>query len=489
MQPPLRPVLKLLTDSLVGEILDEAFEVLERVGVFFEGREAPAILAGAGARFNSATQRVFMPRDIVERALTTAPHAFSMYGVPGDTEFPVSGDTIHFDPGSAALRIFDFGTQAEREATTGDLVAFHRLTQRLDHFHFQSTGLISSDIPQEAADAYRLFLALLFCSKPVVTGTFTVDGFRPMLDMLAAVRGGADALRRKPLAIFDACPSPPLRWSSLTSQSIIDCARAGIPCELVAMPLTGATAPVTLTGALVQHAAENLAGIILSQATAPGAPVVFGGSPAAFDMKSGSPPMGAMETMMIDSAAAQIGKALGVPTHAYVGLSDSKCLDAQAGLETGIGAVLGALSGINVISGGGMIDYETTQSLEKLVLDDEVCALAYRLVRGIEQREKPMALALLEEIQEGADFITHEHTRKWYRLEHSFPSIIDRGNAQQWMAEGKPTIAERASWRVSELLSAPAVPLVSHEVEGELRSVMESYAKKCGFREIPKYTW
>jgi trimethylamine--corrinoid protein Co-methyltransferase len=136
-----------------------------------------------------------------------------------------------------------------------------------------------------------------------------------------------------------------------------------------------------------------------------------------------------------------------------------------------------------------MIDYETTQSLEKLVLDDEVCALAYRLVRGIEQREEPMALALLEEMQEGADFITHEHTRKWYRLELSFPSIIDRGTAQQWMAEGKPTIAERASWRVSELLSAPAVPLVSHEVEGELRSVMESYAKKCGFREIPKYTW
>ena len=114
-----------------------------------------------------------------------------------------------------------------------------------------STGLIGGDVAESAADAYRLYLALLFCSKPVVTGLFTVGSFAPMQEMLAAVRGGSAELRAKPLAIFDACPSPPLKWSNLTTQSLIDCAKAGIPSELVSMPLTGATAPATLTGALV----------------------------------------------------------------------------------------------------------------------------------------------------------------------------------------------------------------------------------------------
>ena len=193
-----------------------------------------------------------------------------------------------------------------------------------------------------------------------------------MRDMLAAVRGGEDNLRRKPLAIFDACPSPPLKWSHLTSQSLIDSARAGIPSELISMGMTGASSPATIAGTLVQHVVENLAGLVLCQLAAPGAPVIFGGSPSSFDMRKGTTPMGAVETMMIDMAAAQIGKFLRLPTHAYMALSDAKTPDAQAGYESGIGAVLAALAGVNVVSGPGMLNYESSISFEKLVIDDEI---------------------------------------------------------------------------------------------------------------------
>ena len=39
-------------------------------------------------------------------------------------------------------------------------------------------------------------------------------------------------------------------------------------------------------------------------------------------------------------AAIEIGKHLGLPTQAYIGLSDAKQLDAQAGLESSMGATL-----------------------------------------------------------------------------------------------------------------------------------------------------
>ncbi len=486
---PLRPSVRMLSDALASQIVDEAFEVLASTGVRVENGEAASLLHDHGA-VRRPFGRVLLPRALVESSLASAPATILMYDRSGAHSFVVGGDEVHFDPGSAALRLFDHQTQTEREARTRDVIAFVRLVDRLDHFHFQSTGLISSDVPEQAADAYRLFLSLGWGSKPVVTGTFVVEGFMPMCEMLGAIRGGADLLRQKPLAIFDACPSPPLTWTRLTAQSLIDCARAGVPSELVAMPLTGATAPATIAGALVQLTAENLSGLTIAQCASAGAPVIFGGSPASFDMHTGNAPMGAIETMMIDCAYAQIGKMLRLPTHAYIGLSDAKCVDAQAGLETGIGVVLAALAGINVVSGGGMMDYETCQSFEKLVIDDEICAMACRLLDGIRQRDNPIATGLFAEIMEHGgqelDFLTHPHTLQWFREEQHVPTVVDRGKYGQWVADGKPSLAGRAHRRVEEILADPEMMTLSPELFAELQAIMEHYGRQYGLARLPE---
>ncbi len=485
MNSGIRPSVRLLDTALASAIVDESFELLERVGVYIENPIALELLREAGGAPAGSSARVSIPRRVVEEALSTAPHDIMLFDASGRLSHRVGGDEVHFNPGSAALRIFDHAKQAEREATTADLVNFSYLVQNLDHYHFQSTGLISSDVPERIADCYRLFVGLHYCSKPVVTGTFVVEGFAPMVEMLKAVRGGAAELREKPMAIFDACPSPPLKWSNLTAQSVIDCARAGIPSEFVAMPLTGATSPATITGALVQHTAENLTGLAISQLASPGAPSIFGGSPASFDMRTGNPPMGAMETMMIDMAYTQIGKILGLPTHAYMGLSDSKCVDAQAGFETGIGAVLAALAGVNVVSGGGMMNFESCQSLEKLIIDNDIARMAYRLIEGIRQREQPMALGVFAELAGGTDFLTLDNTLRWYRLEHSFSKIVDRGNHQQWADAGKPTLGDRASMEVKRLLSHGTALSIEKELSDELKRIMGSHARQYGMEKLP----
>lgn len=488
MIPTLRPSTRLLTDAFAKKIIDESFLVLGKIGVYVENEEAVNLLRTAGAKIDSSSRRVFIPPHLIENALASAPRSISLYDATGDQTFIVGGDEIHFDPGSSALRLFDHQMQSEREPRTHDVVQFHQLIQRLDNFHFQSTGLISADVPEAIADCYRLFIALQYCSKPIVTGLFVVEGFEPMFEMLCTVRAGANALREKPLAIFDACPSPPLKWSNLTTQSLIGCARAGIPSELVSMPLTGATAPVTLAGSLVQLTAENLAGVVITQLASPGAPVIFGGSPSCFDMHTALPPMGAIETMMIDCAYSQVGKLLGLPTHAYIGLSDSKCVDAQAGLETGMGAVLGALSGINVISGGGMLDYESAQSYEKLVIDNDICGMAYRLVRGIEQRDEPLALELFSEPDGESDFLTHPHTLLWHALEQKYPQVINRDGYEQWVHSGKPSLAGRASDLVADYLSEEPHSHLPDDLRRHLNGVMESYGRKSGMRQLPAQT-
>ena len=485
MIPALRPKVELLSPPLVDKILGEAFLILEREGLVFENDEARELFRTAGMPVDESAARVRLTRKLVEDSLASTPSSVTLYDRSGEAAFLVGGDEVHFDPGSSGTRIFDHTTRRERRPETADLVKVARLTDALAHLDFQSTSLVSVDVPGEIADDYRLYLALLFGAKPVVTGTFRTAGFRPMHEMLCAVRGGAAALKAKPLAIFDACPSPPLRWSLLTSQSLIDCARAGIPSELISMGMTGATSPATIAGTLVQHVVENLAGLTLAQLASSGAPVIFGGSPSSFDMRQGTTPMGAMETMMIDCAYAQLGKRLRLPTHAYMALSDAKTNDAQAGYETGIGAVLAALAGINVVSGPGMLDYESTISLEKMVIDDEICALAYRLIDGIVPREEILAAHLFKGFGPKTNFLTMPHTRKWYRAEHLVPILADRDPYDTWESRGGASISDRAAGRVKTLLEKNPPNLPNADVVSELRRIMDADARENGVSALP----
>ena len=229
-------------------------------------------------------------------------------------------------------------------------------------------------------------MSLLFCEKPVVTGAFTKD-FDVISDLQLIVRGSAEELKQKPLTVISVCPTAPFKWTAAASQNLLDCARHSIPVEYISMPLPGFMAPVTVVGSLIQHTAETLSGIVISQLANPGTPMLYGGAPGIFDMRFETTPMGAIETMMIDCAYVEIGKSLNLPTQTYTAMSDAKLLDAQAGLETSMGATLGALSGVNNISGPGILDFINTFSLEKLVIDNEICGMTFRLLEGIQPRE------------------------------------------------------------------------------------------------------
>ncbi len=292
MFPALRPKANLLSAELADRIIDEGYTVLEKTGVFVENAEARHLLGEAGADVEASRERVRIPRPLMEDLLRHTPDIITMADRTGGREFVLGGDEVHFDPGSAGVRVLDHATKRERTPTTSDLIDFVRVTEACAHLDLQSTGLVPRDVPEMLADAFRLYAGMLFSSKPIVTGTFRKAGFEPMREMLAAVRGGSEALRKRPLAIFDACPSPPLKWSDLTAQSLIDCARAGIPSELISMGMTGAASPATISGTLVQHVVENLAGVAIAQAAAPGAPIIFGGSPGQLRHAQGDDPHG-----------------------------------------------------------------------------------------------------------------------------------------------------------------------------------------------------
>ena len=443
-------------------------------------------LADHGARVIVEGRRVLLGDDLIDRALAAAPSSFKLYDVFGEEAVDLAGGNVHFTPGSAAINLLDADSGTMRRPSSADYVAYAKLVSRLDHLASQSTALVPADVHPNVSDSHRLYLSLMYCEKPVVTGAFTVEAFTIMRDLQVAVRGTVERLAARPLTVFSCCPTAPLKWSDVTSQNLVDCAAHSIPVELISMPLAGFVAPVTLVGALVQHTAETLSGLVISQLVNPGTPVLYGGSPAVFDVRYETTPMGAIETMMLDCACHEIGKHLGLPTQAYIALSDAKQLDAQAGFETSMGATLAALAGINNVSGPGMLDFESCLSLEKLVIDNEICGMVLRMVKGIEPRDDFPALPRFQELLSEGHLLISAHTRRYLRTEHHFPGpAIDRANRARWTEEGGLSLCQRAHREVIRHLGDYAPSRLADDVKGELTRLMQAEARRFGMDRLP----
>jgi len=468
----LRPGVKVLDQEHQKDILIEAKGILQTQGIFLENSQAIDMFTEKGLEIKE--NRLYIPEDVVDKALSTVTHEISLYDREGNFSFSLKDNQVHFDPGSAAIYILDEKTGNIRDALMEDFVRFSQVVDRLPYIDAQSTALVYQDVPREAQDWHRLYVALSNCHKPVITGTFRKESFPIMKELLLACRDSEQDLAEKPLAIFDACPSPPLMWSDLTTQSLIDCARSMIPSEFVSMPLAGATAPITLLGCITQHTAECLAGVVIGQTAKPGAPLIWGGSPAVFDMKYGTTPMGAIETMMINLGDVQMGKFLGLPTHAYMALTDSKIPDGQAGLEAGMGALLAGLGGVNMVSGPGMMDFESTQSIEKLMMDNEICGMVKHFLNGIQDRGKPYAADILAEYDPKQSLLSHPTTRKYFRSEFFMTSpVIDRQSRGLWNTSGSESIRKRGLKYADKLLLKPSKFPISEELNQKLSRITE----------------
>jgi trimethylamine--corrinoid protein Co-methyltransferase len=486
----MQPRIELLSNDLIGRILGEAFELMLDPGIKVQSTRARQLLEQGGAHLDASSEIVKIPEKTVRAALATAPHVFHLFDRLGERKVTYGGDIVQFDPGSSAVHVLDPETLEHRPPRSADLARFVKVAEMLPQYDAQSTAMVCDDVPQAIGDLYRLYIVLTHSVKPIVTGAFSIDTLQAMIDMLAVFAGGRRELQGRPQAVFDVCPSPPLIWSSFGAENLIALAQAGMPAEIVSMPLAGAAAPVTLLGAITQHAAECLSGITIHQLAGPGSPIVWGGAPAIFDMRRGTTPMGAIETAMIDASYAEVGKSLGMPTHCYLGASDSKLVDAQAGLESGMTALVGALAGINMISGAGMLDFLACQSAEKLVVDAEAVAMAKRLLAGLQVRTGPLATTFFDGINFRGDFLKQRATRELFSEEQHLPSaIIDRDSVRGWHNAGRLDAFARAKERVAVLLGSYSRPQIAVKMMRELTGIVEALGVGAGIPHLPAVDW
>jgi trimethylamine---corrinoid protein Co-methyltransferase len=476
----MRPTLNVLDEELIVRILGEAKRIMAETGMEIRGEAMRRRLMDYGLRSDSSGERILFPADVVDKAIETAPASFTLYDRDGEPHAELGGWNVNFVPGSSGLKILDHRSGRTRLADSTDFVEYVRLADGLEHLGYLATAFSTNrDIEPQVSDAWRLYMTLVNSKRPVASGAFSEHGIPRLVSLLRMFRRDAAELAAKPMSVFTITATGNFRFGEDSCQNLLDSVEAGIPVEIVPVTLMGLIAPVTLVGALVFHCVDVLTGLTMAQILRPGHPVLFGGAPATFHMKAASSPMAAIEAQHLDVAYVAIAKYLGLPSQAYMALSDGKELDAQAGGESFSSALLAALAGVNSVAGPGMLDFVLTFSLPKLVFDNEVCGQALHFCREIRPLDDLPSQALVDHLMHEGHLITAAQTLEhWPRELYLTDPVIDRTTRDTADPSGGPNLVERACAEVERRLAAwrpvETDPAIDEAMRAVIRAGMES---------------
>jgi trimethylamine--corrinoid protein Co-methyltransferase len=476
----MRPTLNVLDEELIVRILGEAKRIMAETGMEIRGEAMRRRLMDYGLRSDSSGERILFPADVVDKAIETAPASFTLYDRDGEPHAELGGWNVNFVPGSSGLKILDHRSGRTRLADSTDFVEYVRLADGLEHLGYLATAFSTNrDIEPQVSDAWRLYMTLVNSKRPVASGAFSEHGIPRLVSLLRMFRRDAAELAAKPMSVFTITATGNFRFGEDSCQNLLDSVEAGIPVEIVPVTLMGLIAPVTLVGALVFHCVDVLTGLTMAQILRPGHPVLFGGAPATFHMKAASSPMAAIEAQHLDVAYVAIAKYLGLPSQAYMALSDGKELDAQAGGESFSSALLAALAGVNSVAGPGMLDFVLTFSLPKLVFDNEVCGQALHFCREIRPLDDLPSQHIVDHLVREGHLITAPQTLEhWPRELYLTDPVIDRTTRDTADPSGGPNLVERACAEVERRLAAwrpvETDPAIDEAMRAVIRAGMES---------------
>jgi len=251
-------------------------------------------------------------------------------------------------------------------------------------------------------------------------------------------------------------------------QGIIEMSSMGQPVVITPFTLSGAMAPVTIAGALVQQNAEALAGIAFSQIVKRGSPAVYGGFTSNVDMKSGSPAFGTPEYMKAQMIGGQLARFYNIPYRSS-NVCAANTVDAQAAYES-VFSLWGAIAGgANILKhGAGWLEGGLCCSFEKTILDIDLLQMVQELLKPLDFSEDALALDTIDEVGPGGHFFGTEHTQQRYKEAFYAPVLSDWRNFETWLEAGQPTAMEKANRLYKERLSSYQAPLLGDDIREEL---------------------
>lgn len=458
--------LELLTDEQIEAIHQGTLEVLKETGVRFESKKALKVFENAGCQVDHDERRVRIPPSLVEECLRKCPSSFHVKARDPKNDLRLGGNITYFTtmPG---MEIVDLDTWESRPATKSENDDAVKILDALDNHHvldvyspyFNLDGVPPvMSIPESVASKIRN------------STKFQITGYQKDCEIFTIKMAKTIGIEIMGISLA----SSPLCYYEDAVESIFRFVKAGFPILIGSGPLIGGTAPATIAGATISNNAELIPGIVLVQLIKPGTRVLVNGTARVQNMRTGSPAHGAIGHSLHDVVFSQIWRKYKVPTFGNAVESSSKQIDFQCGYEKATGALLGALSGLNVVILYGGIHGELTSHPVQAILDDDVAGRIGRFIEGVEVTEETLAIDLIEEVGPIPGFyLDKRHTRKWWKKEQFVPKVADRLTYPEWLKKGKKSALEYARERMKNILATHEPKSLSEDQEKEIRKILE----------------
>ncbi|MDY6825971.1 MAG: trimethylamine methyltransferase family protein [Bacillota bacterium] len=461
---------KVFSDADVKAVHEASVYLLEEVGIKMHNEQARQIFADSGAAVDHESRIVKIPRAMIEDAVDSTPSSLVLCGREEKYDILLEGANVHLGTGGTVLNTLDMETGKKRRTEVRDVAGFAKMTDALDNIAFFVINCYPNDVPAEEVDINRFYHALANTSKHVMGGIYTMEGLRAVIKMAEDIAGGAKKLRERPFVSFITLMMSPLLMEVTYTDFLIEVARRSLPIATPSEPLAGANSPVTLAGTIALNNAESLGGLILAQLVNRGNPTLYGSTSSIMDMRTGTYMAGSIESALINAGCAQMAQYYKIPIYGTGGMSDSKVVDAQAGYESANTAMVVALSGCNYIHDAfGLLEFCTTLSYEKMVVDNDSVGMALRAVKGVEVNKETLATDIIAEIGPGGHFLDQPHTVEHVRSEFYFPKLADRQQRTVWEEAGCKNTFTRAHEEARRILAEHQTPGFSEDLEKKLR--------------------
>lgn len=304
-----------LTDAELNDIHQATLEVLGKTGLFIETDEALEIFDGAGAEIDARNKIVKIPPRLVEDAIASAPSRILLAGRDPQHDKELGTGRVYFTNFSEGIEVVDPFTGERRVPVKADLANAARLVDYLDEIDVCEKAVGSSDVPQAVLPLHNAEAMLTHTTKHCCVGPGSGYLLKKLVQMAGIISGGLKKFQKRPILSFTTCPVSPLRLIKECCEIIIEAARSRSIINILSMAMAGGTSPVTLAGTLVTHNAEVLGGITLNQLVQKGAPVIYGSSTTAMDLKIGAASVGTPECAVISGAVARLARYYALPSY------------------------------------------------------------------------------------------------------------------------------------------------------------------------------
>ncbi len=446
--------LELLSPAEVQTIHAASLQIMERTGLKMPldpARQAQAM--DLGLQIDRETQRVRFPPAVVEAALKHAPAHFTLCARNPELDLPLDGRHGYLSLDGSAPNVLDLDSGEARPSVKADLAAAVRLADAMPQISFLWPTLSAGDCPAHVQPLHELEVLLTQSSKHVQAMT-AVDPLNAhgTLEMAAAVAGGREALRRRPLISNFQCSVSPLAYDEGALEAALIFAEAGIPTGFVVMTIGCGTAPATLAGNAAQANAEVLAGLTLLQLFYPSTPTFYGFCPTMLELRRGGVTCGGPEDFWLQAVGCQMARFYGIPASIGTFATGAKSSDWQAGVDNGISGAVSQFCGADMMSGAGLLNAARLFSFEQLLLDCEIYDLLRTLNTEVVMDAEALALDVIDAVGPQGHFLAAKHTRRHMRQVWQ-PALMDRTTWDEWVKLGRPGALDQAKEQVHQLLA------------------------------------